>query len=469
MLFFFSKLRLSRYFTPILFLLDLFFLNSAYVLSVWLKYNSLDYLWKSEIKSFFLLSNAIWILLIIYHNAYKFERVEPVFKSLSRLLVLLFMYAAIMILFLFLFEFPGVSHGCILSFFVLFSSGMFLYRYAFFKMVKFIRSKGYNFRKVLIFGTNKFGQQLASALGKDVSLGFKVTGFFDVQQNNSPLQAPFYGGINQLKSYLEVESADELYVCKDHISAELMSALIGLCEKYMVRIKFVPNFQQYTQSKIIDFDFYDNIPVIKRRKEPLENPFLQMFKRLFDIVFSLGVILLVFPWLFPLIIMAIKANSPGPIFFQQQRSGEGNIPFNCLKFRTMLVNDVADSQQAQKEDSRITRIGAILRKTNLDEFPQFFNVLVGSMSIVGPRPHMLKHTEQYSALMSNYLVRHYSKPGITGWAQVNGYRGETKELIEMEKRVEHDIYYIENWNFLLDLKIIFLTVFNMIKGEEKAF
>jgi undecaprenyl-phosphate galactose phosphotransferase/putative colanic acid biosynthesis UDP-glucose lipid carrier transferase len=336
-------------------------------------------------------------------------------------------------------------------------------------MLKFIRSKGYNFRKVLIFGTNKFGHQLALALGKDVSLGFKVTGFFDVQRNNLPLQAPFYGGINQLKSYLEVETADELYVCKDHISAELMSSLIGLCEKYMVRIKFVPNFQQYTQSKIIDFDFYDNIPVIKRRKEPLENPFRQVFIRIFDVLFSLAVILLVFPWLFPMIILAIKTNSPGPIFFQQQRSGEGNVPFTCLKFRTMRVNDAADAQQAQKKDARITSIGAILRKTNLDEFPQFFNVLAGSMSIVGPRPHMLKHTEQYSALMSNYLVRHYSKPGITGWAQVNGYRGETKELIEMEKRVEHDIYYIENWNFLLDLKIIFLTVFNMIKGEEKAF
>jgi undecaprenyl-phosphate galactose phosphotransferase/putative colanic acid biosynthesis UDP-glucose lipid carrier transferase len=426
-------------------------------------------MWKNEIKSFFLLTNAVWFLLIIYHNAYKLERIEPIFKSLNRLLVLLFMYAGILILLLLFFEFPRISHGRILSFYFLFAIGMFIYRYAFLKMLKFIRSKGYNFRKVLIFGANKFGHQLASALGKDASLGFQVIGFFDVYRNNFPLQAPFYGGINQLTSYLEVEKADELYVCKDHISAELMSSLIGLCEKYMVRIKFVPNFQQFTQSKNIDFDFYDNIPVIKRREEPLENPFMQVFKRLFDIIFSLAVILLVFPWLFPLIILAIKVNSPGPIFFKQKRSGEGNIPFTCLKFRTMRVNDAADSQQARKEDVRITRIGAILRKTNLDEFPQFFNVLAGSMSIVGPRPHMLKHTEQYSALLSNYLVRHYSKPGITGWAQVNGYRGETIELIEMKKRVEYDIYYIENWNFLLDLKIIFLTVYNMMKGEEKAF
>jgi undecaprenyl-phosphate galactose phosphotransferase/putative colanic acid biosynthesis UDP-glucose lipid carrier transferase len=185
-------------------------------------------MWKNEIKSFFLLTNAVWFLLIIYHNAYKLERIEPIFKSLNRLLVLLFMYAGILILLLIFFEFPRISHGRILSFYVLFAIGMFIYRYAFLKMLKFIRSKGYNFRKVLIFGANKFGHQLASALGKDASLGFQVIGFFDVYRNNFPLQAPFYGGINQLTSYLEVEKADELYVCKDHISAELMSSLIGL-------------------------------------------------------------------------------------------------------------------------------------------------------------------------------------------------------------------------------------------------
>tara|TARA_B110000208_G_scaffold175028_1_gene220230 strand:- start:1389 stop:1796 length:408 start_codon:yes stop_codon:yes gene_type:complete len=135
----------------------------------------------------------------------------------------------------------------------------------------------------------------------------------------------------------------------------------------------------------------------------------------------------------------------------------------------MSVNNKADKAQASKNDARITRVGRFLRSTNLDEFPQFFNVLQGTMSVVGPRPHMLKHTDQYSTLLPDYLVRHYSKPGITGWAQVNGYRGETKELNDMKKRVEFDIYYIENWNFLLDLKIIFLTVYNMIKGEENAF
>ena len=134
----------------------------------------------------------------------------------------------------------------------------------------------------------------------------------------------------------------------------------------------------------------------------------------------------------------------------------------------MSVNDLSDELQATSADPRITRVGRFMRKTNLDELPQFFNVLSGSMSVVGPRPHMIKHTEQYSALIDNYLVRHFAKPGITGWAQVNGYRGETKELIDMQKRVEYDIWYIENWSLLLDLKIIWRTVWNMIRGEKNA-
>jgi undecaprenyl-phosphate galactose phosphotransferase/putative colanic acid biosynthesis UDP-glucose lipid carrier transferase len=205
------------------------------------------------------------------------------------------------------------------------------------------------------------------------------------------------------------------------------------------------------------------------RKEPLEAPINRLTKKAFDVVFSFFVIVGIFSWLFPVLMILVKLSSPGPIFFRQKRSGEDNRDFTCLKFRTMRVNQLADELQATAKDPRITKLGAFMRKTNLDELPQFFNVLWGNMSVVGPRPHMLKHTQEYSALIDNYLVRHFAKPGITGWAQVNGYRGETKELIEMKKRVEFDIWYIENWSFLLDLKIVWLTVRNMVKGEEKAY
>jgi putative colanic acid biosynthesis UDP-glucose lipid carrier transferase len=191
---------------------------------------------------------------------------------------------------------------------------------------------------------------------------------------------------------------------------------------------------------------------------PLDDLTLRLKKRAFDVVFSSAVILFIFSWLLPLLSIIIKLNSKGPVFFVQQRTGINNKTFNCIKFRTMKVNQEADTKQAVKNDNRITSIGNFLRKYNIDELPQFFNVLVGNMSVVGPRPHMLKHTEQYSALIEYYKVRHFVKPGITGWAQVNGYRGLTDELWKMQKRVEYDMEYLENWNFLWDIKIIVKTL-----------
>jgi undecaprenyl-phosphate galactose phosphotransferase/putative colanic acid biosynthesis UDP-glucose lipid carrier transferase len=173
--------------------------------------------------------------------------------------------------------------------------------------------------------------------------------------------------------------------------------------------------------------------------------------------------------LFPIIYLIIKLSSKGPAFFVQERTGENGKTFKCFKFRTMIINTKSEELQATKNDQRITKVGKFLRSSNLDELPQIFNVLIGQMSIVGPRPHMLLHTKEFSELIDNYLVRHFAKPGITGWAQVNGFRGETKTKFDIEKRVEYDIWYIENWTFILDLKIIWKTIINMLKGEENAY
>ena len=186
-------------------------------------------------------------------------------------------------------------------------------------------------------------------------------------------------------------------------------------------------------------------------------------------VMSLAVIVFVFSWLYPVLAILIKFQSRGPVLFKQMRTGRNNKPFACYKFRSMRMNNSSDVRQASVNDDRITPIGRFMRKTSLDEFPQFFNVLMGYMSIIGPRPHMLAHTEQYRKIIDKYMVRQFSKPGISGWAQVNGYRGETKENILMEKRVQHDIQYLENWCLMLDVKIVFLTVINVFKGDEKAY
>ena len=211
-----------------------------------------------------------------------------------------------------------------------------------------------------------------------------------------------------------------------------------------------------------------SMPIAAARPNPLARFHNRVIKRVFDIVFS-SIFLVFFPIILIPVAIAIKLSSPGPVFFKQKRTGFLGEEFNCWKFRTMRVNADADTRQATADDPRKTRVGNFLRKTSIDELPQFINVWLGNMSVVGPRPHMLAHTEQYARLIDQYMVRHFIKPGITGWAQVNGFRGQTEELWQMEKRVEYDVWYIENWNLLLDIKIVFKTIFNAVRGEENAF
>ena len=244
-----------------------------------------------------------------------------------------------------------------------------------------------------------------------------------------------------------------------YFEVENSRTLLATCNRIGLKARYVMMNTYWNERRMNNADFVNSLTIYNPQEIPLDNFSNRLIKRMFDIVFSSLVILFLLSWLFPLIAIIIKLDSKGPIFFRQLRTGIDNEIFSCVKFRTMQVNEDADTKQAQANDSRISRVGAFLRKYNIDELPQFFNVLFGEMSVVGPRPHMLKHTDQYSALISHYKVRHYVKPGVTGWAQVNGYRGLTDELWKMERRVDYDMDYLKNWNFYWDLKIIYLTVF----------
>ena len=230
----------------------------------------------------------------------------------------------------------------------------------------------------------------------------------------------------------------------------------------------MPNLRNYMK-RAMNLELLGNVPILYIREQPLRQVSNRFVKRAFDVAVSGAFLCTLFPVVYLFVALGIKLTSKGPVFFIQERSGENGRTFGCIKFRSMRVNDEADRVQATKNDPRKTRFGSFLRKSSIDELPQFINVLKGDMSIVGPRPHMLQHTELYSKLVNKYMVRHLIKPGITGWAQVTGYRGETHELSQMEGRVRRDIWYLENWSLLLDIRIMLLTVWNALKRDENAY
>ena len=260
---------------------------------------------------------------------------------------------------------------------------------------------------------------------------------------------------------------NEVYVNLPREKSEEVRDLFRYCDNHAIRCFYVPSYG-FLRGKM-EFSQIEHIPLITRRKEPLTNPINKFIKRTFDLVFSTLAILLVYWWVYIICAIIIKIQSPGPVYFKQARTGLNGNDFMMLKFRSMKVNNDADKVQATKDDPRKYPFGNFMRKTNIDELPQLVNIWRGDMSIVGPRPHMLKHTDEYSALINKYMVRHLAKPGLTGLAQVSGFRGETKELADMEGRVRKDIEYVENWSILLDMKIIGKTFLNMITGDKQAY
>lgn len=463
--------QFSRYYKLGFLVWDLVLLNVSIALSFLFRYGDVYLIYFKGDKAVSLLSNVFWITLLLYKDSFRIIRTERIEAILYRTIRLLMVQVAIIAIFINVLKYDEVSRLRMVYFYIIFFVLLVSFRIFFMKLLKYVRRRGFNFRKVVIVGANAMGERMNRILSKDLTYGYHVMGFFDDECDGTELKAPVLGKFEDIEHYLATEKIDEMYVALHIDQIDVINKLTKLCERYMVRIRYIPDFQQYTKTNRVEVSFYGNgnIPVLMLRKEPLEINLNRIVKNAFDFCFSLLVIVFIFSWLFPLIILMIKINSSGPIFFVQQRSGRNNESFKCFKFRTMYVNDKSDALQATKNDSRITKVGAFLRRTSMDELPQFLNVLLGNMSVVGPRPHMLSHTEQYSELINNFLVRQYAKPGITGWAQVNGFRGETKELADMEGRVEHDIWYIENWSFLLDVKIIWKTIANVFQGEKNAF
>ncbi len=323
-------------------------------------------------------------------------------------------------------------------------------------------------RRVIILGYNDIAKTLVERFAL-LRMNFQVAGYFEDEDKIKELSTlPIIGDIDECIEYAKKHDIHEIY---STISPEKNSSIyemVKIAEKSFIRFKFVPDFHLYVNRET-HLEYLAEIPVLSLRPEPLEDIGNAIKKRVFDIVFSLLVIVFILSWLVPLLAILIKLSSRGPVFFSQMRSGKNNNKFKCYKFRTLRVNEEANLKQVSKDDVRITRLGRFLRKSNLDEMPQFINVLIGNMSVIGPRPHMLNHTQMFSKILSEYMIRHFVKPGVTGWAQVNGFRGEIKENEQLRKRIEYDIWYMEKWSLWLDLKIIMLTVITTFKGDKNAY
>lgn len=380
-----------------------------------------------------------------------------------------FVLLSVCILLLFHFEF---SHSRLFGlFYIVLILVIVSYRLAFRYFLELYRKQGGNVRKVILIGSHENMQELYHAMTDDPTSGYRVLGYFeDFPSDRYPSDVSYLGHPQEVNNFLKqnVGRVDQLYCSLPSARSAEIVPIINYCENHLVRFFSVPNVRNYLKRRM-HFEMLGNVPVLSIRREPLQLLENRIVKRTFDIVCSTLFLCTIFPFIYIIVGVAIKMSSPGPIFFKQKRSGEDGKEFWCYKFRSMRVNAQCDTLQATEHDPRKTRIGEIIRKTSIDELPQFINVFKGDMSIVGPRPHMLKHTQEYSLLINKFMVRHFVKPGITGWAQVTGYRGETKELWQMEGRVMRDIWYIEHWTFLLDLYIMYKTVYNAIHGEKEAY
>lgn len=448
-------------------LTDVILLSAVFLISAELSASLFNINIRDFYKYYLLIVNSTWLVIALAFGLYTavgLDNLENFYRSTFRCAVFHFLFFGITLIFI---DNSVLSLKVFILFYPLLGIGLLLSRFVGTYLQTVVLSKFRVRKSVAIMGNNSGGQKLAkyfNAHGQNYSFqGFLSDSDSLLVNDQGELMPSAFGQLQKAAA----NNINEVYVSLKPERMSLATSLLEEADRQCIRIKLVPDLSNSTTLPF-EMSFMGEMPVLSIRQEPtyeIENRFK---KRIFDLFFSSLVIIFILSWLYPIIAILIKLESPGPVLFKQQRSGKDNVPFWCYKFRSMRVNANSDSQQAFKGDARITKLGNFMRRTSIDELPQFFNVFQGHMSVVGPRPHMLKHTEQYRQIIEKYMVRQFMKPGITGWAQINGYRGETKDPSLMEKRVAHDIWYMENWTAMLDVKIVFLTVINMLSGEENA-
>ncbi|PQV49660.1 putative colanic acid biosynthesis UDP-glucose lipid carrier transferase [Jejuia pallidilutea] len=448
----FKQGRYSGFIKPISFLVDLVIINATVFL---FEINLTDRL------LFFGYISVLWSIISFYNRFYEVQRNTRIIQILTLLLKQIVLFAAVLYAFIGFFKQPNISRLNLGNYLILVFGLLTFFKFLiYFLLNKYRSSLGGNIRLVVVIGKNQKTSQLITTFNKRLDFGYKFMAQFSPKEEGFSLSKCF--------DYIIDNDIDEIYFSVSELSNKQINELIDFADNNLRELKFIPDNKEIF-SKKLKYEYYDYIPILSLRDIPLQEPINTYVKRLFDILFSLFIIVFVLSWLTPILAIFIKLESKGPVFFKQSRNGFNYKEFDCYKFRSMMPNKNAHLHQATKGDSRVTKVGAFIRKTSIDELPQFFNVLFGDMSVVGPRPHMVSHTNMYARRIDKFMVRHFVKPGITGLAQVSGFRGEIETDKDIINRVKYDIFYIENWSLLLDIKIIVQTFVNALRGEKKAY
>lgn len=455
--------RYSRFFPVIFLLLDVISLNAGYYGANFLKFGE-SFVIRDSYLILQLTLTGIWILTFFSASLQQINRESRLIDHLNKVLTALVVNLAIVFAFWFAAKPFYYSRQHLFFTYAIFSSMIILWRIGWHYSIRYYRAKGFNLRNVVVVGYSEVSEQIVRYFNTNPGFGYKFLGFFDDRKPN----AETLGGVNDFKNFAETNQVDFIYAYLPRLKDKQVKDLIDFAENNLIKVKIISQFSKLGLRNLT-IQNYGSIPVVNISAIPLDNKINQIIKRAFDIIFSLIVTLTILSWLIPLVGLLIRLESKGPVFFRQQRNGLNNQKFLIFKFRTMVVHDDNRVVQATRNDTRITRLGAILRKTSIDELPQFLNVLIGDMSVVGPRPHAIKHNEEFSQKIDRFIQRHAVKPGITGLAQAKGFRGETSLFSDMSGRVRLDRFYVKNWSLILDVKIIVLTIVSILRGSENAY
>lgn len=454
-----SHHRYSSYFPALFLLTDLVCLNIGVFAANEYRYGFL--IPTKDYQLLQLLLNVVWIGVFFGSNLQQINRNSRLLDHLNKVLTGLVVNLSVVFALWFALQPIDYSRKYLFVTYLVFTVLILFWRSIWHYLIRYYRIKGFNIRRVVIIGKGDLAESLTQYFKETPELGYQLMGVVD---NHAEADEQ----LENFEEYTLNQEADIVFCCLPNLTDDQVKDVIDFAENNLIKVNLISQFSRLSNYNL-SIEQFGSIPIINVNAIPLDSMVNRFIKRSFDLVFSGIFILLIFSWLVPIIGLLIKLESKGPVFFKQPRHGKDNKNFLCWKFRTMTFQKNAEFKQAIKNDNRITKVGAILRKTSIDELPQFINVFLGDMSVVGPRPHPIKLNEEFQPKIDRFWQRHAVKPGITGLAQAKGFRGETAELSDMSGRVKLDRFYVKNWSLILDFKIILLTAMTIIKGDQNAY